>query len=231
MYYGYQNSYYEQQERNLLGHIRRTYGMMAAGLTLTFAVALLTAYFLPRLVFSFPLAVILLLAQVICVIAFGSMLHRASYGAVVGMYLAYATLTGVSISYIFALYSMQTIFLCFAAAALSFGILALLGHSTRRDLSGYGRFFLVGLIGLLLISVVGFFIGSTVLELVICCLGLVLFLGITAYDTQKLRRHFESGYTQGELAKKASVYFAMQLYLDFINIFLYIVRLFGRSRD
>ncbi|MBO5789229.1 MAG: Bax inhibitor-1/YccA family protein [Clostridia bacterium] len=204
---------------------------MALGLTLTFVFAILTAWFAPALILSFPLAMILLIAQVITVVSFSNMLHRAKFGTVLAMFIAYSILTGISISYVFVLYDLSNIFLCFAAAALCFAILAILGHSTRRDLSSLGRYFLVGLIGLLLLTLVGYFIHSTGFEILICCIGLVLFLGITAYDTQRLRQFAEQhGEGDEEMAQKVSIYFAMQLYLDFINIFLYIIRLFGRQR-
>lgn len=228
----YQDQYGSDRVKNYYSAISRTYGMMSVGLGITFVSALLTALFLPGLIFSLPLAIILLVAQVVTVIAFSATIRRASTGAVIGMYVLYSLLTGLSISYIFALYHMTTIFLCFAAASLAFAILALMGHNTRRDLSGFGRFFLVGLIGVLVLSVVGYILPQTgTLEIVICCVGLVLFLGITAYDTQKIRRYFDEADEGEEMGRKMSVYFAMQLYLDFMNIFLYVLRLFGRSRD
>ncbi len=226
----YGGDYYEDKSKLFQSQLNRTYGIMALGLTLTFVCAILTAWLAPFVVLSFPLAIILLVAQVITVIAFSATLHRAKFTTVLTMFVVYSILTGVSISYIFLIYSIGNIFLCFAATALCFAILAILGHNTKRDLSGLGRFFLVGLIGLLLLSLVSFFMGSTILEIVIACVGLVLFLGITAYDTQRLRQLAEN-YPEGdEMSRKISVYFAMQLYLDFINIFLYIIRLFGRQR-
>ena len=227
----YGGDYYEDKSEIFRGQLNKTYGVMALGLTLTFISAILTAWLAPAIVLSFPLAMILLVAQVITVIAFSSSLYRARFSTVLAMFVGYSILSGVSISYIFLIYDVKNIFLCFAAAALCFAILAILGHSTRKDLSGLGKYFLVGLIGVLLLSLVSFFIGSTTFEIIIACLGLVLFLGITAYDTQRLRRFAEQYSNGDEMGRKIAVYFAMQLYLDFINIFLYMLRLFGRSRD
>ena len=226
----YGGDYYQDKSKLFQSQLNRTYGIMALGLSLTFVCAILTAWLAPFVILSFPLAMILLIAQVITVVAFSSAVHRARFQTVMTMFVVYSILTGVSISYIFLLYDMRNIILCFAATALCFAILAILGHNTRRDLSGLGRFFLVGLIGVLILSLVSFFLGSTILEIAVACIGLVLFLGITAYDTQRLRR-FAEQYPEGdEMSRKISVYFAMQLYLDFINIFLYIIRLFGRQR-
>jgi hypothetical protein len=225
----YDEQYYADRTANFRRYLIKTYGLMSLGLALTFVTALLTALFLAPLTSSFTLAVILLVAQVIVVIAFSRMLRRARFGAVVAMFVTYAILTGVSISYIFALYDMQMIVLTFAAAAISFAVLALLGFHTRQDLSSFGRIFLVGVIGLLLLSIVGYFLENSIAEILISCLGLILFLGVTAYDSQSLRRFYEANPGGEELSRKLSVYFAMQLYLDFINIFVYLLRLFGRS--
>lgn len=226
----FSGQYYEDKSEIFRRQLNRTYGIMALGLTLTFVCAILTAWLAPALILSFPLAVILLVAQVITVIAFSATLHRAKFSTVLTMFVVYSILTGISISYIFVLYDITNIFLCFAVTALCFAILAILGHSTRRDLSGLGRYFLVGLIGLLVLSVVGVFLRSNLVDIIICCVGLVLFLGITAYDTQKLRQAAENIPEGDEMSRKISVYFAMQLYLDFVNIFLYVIRLFGRQR-
>ncbi len=220
----------EDQTLSLRQHLTKTYGLMALGLTLTFVASLCTALFLPMLIYNFKLSLILILAEVVTVIAFSAMIHRASYGAVVGMYIFYAILSGVSLSYIFVFYDITSIFLCFAAAAISFGIMALIGHSTKKDLSAFGSLFFAGLIGLILLTIVGLFINSSILEIVICCVGLVLFLGITAFDTQRMQNVFMAG-GDNQTTKKYAVYFALELYLDFINIFVYLLRLFGRTRD
>ncbi len=226
----FEDKYYTDRTTDFRRHMVKTYGLMCGGLALTFAAGMLTAIFLPGLIFSFPLAVFLLLAELVTVIAFSALLTRAKYGVVVAMYLFYATLTGVSLSYIFALYNMGSIVLCFAATCVSFGVMALIGQVTKRDLSVFGRLFFAGLVGLIIMSIIGIFVWSTWLEVVISIVGLILFLGITAFDTQRMQRVFESGSANNELMKKYSVYFAMQLYLDFINIFVYIVRLFGRRK-
>ncbi len=228
----YEDKYFTDRTLDFRRHMARTYGLMCGGLALTFASAILTATVFPIwFTFSLPVSIALLVAEVITVIAFSALLPKASFGAVVSMFLFYALLTGVSISYIFVLYQMSTVILSFAAASVSFAIMALIGHFTKRDLSAFGRLFFAGLVGLILMSIVGIFFWNSWLEVVICILGLILFLGITAFDTQRMQRVFENSGADNAMAKKFAVYFAMQLYLDFINIFVYLIRLFGRSRN
>ncbi len=228
-YYGEQS--YGSSEAGLSRHLTRTYALMSGGLLLSFLAAFLTYWFLPGLIFSFKLSIILLVAEVLTVILFSVMLNRAPYLVVAAMFMFYSVLSGVSLSYIFVLYDMGRMFLCFAAAAISFAIMALIGHSTKRDLGAFGRLFFAGLVGLILLTIVSLFIGSSVMEIVISCIGLVLFLGITAFDTQRMQAAYRAG-GDNQMTKKYAVYFALQLYLDFINIFIYILRLLGAtSRD
>ncbi|MGN1207452.1 MAG: Bax inhibitor-1/YccA family protein [Eubacteriales bacterium] len=212
-------------------HLTKTYALMALGLAVTFGAAIVTALFLPHLfVFNFYVSVALLVAEVVTVIAFSAMLPRAKVGTLIAMYFFYALLTGLSISYIFVLYDLGRVYLCFAAAALSFSIMALVGHTAKRDLSAFGHVFLAGIVGLVFLTIVGILIHSETIEIIISCVGLVLFLGITAFDAQRLRRFYESAGEDSQLTAKYAVYTALQFYLDFINIFFYLVRLLGRNR-
>ena len=232
MYYSpiQEEPYYRDKTKEFNRHLTRAYGFMAGGLSVTFLVALLMAYFFPQTALNPVVAIVLAIVEVVTVIAFSTTLVRASYGATIGMFLFYAVLNGVSISYIFLYYDLSKVFLCFAAAAISFAIMAILGHTTKRELSGLLGFFIAGLFGLLFLTVVGFFLKSSALEIVIACIGLILFLGITAFDAQRLRRFYESASEDDALTRKFAVYSALQLYLDFINIFFYLLRLFDRGR-
>ena len=223
---------YRDKTKEFTRHLTRAYGLMALGLAATFLVAMLMALYLPGAALNFTVVVIAMVAEVVTVIAFSALLPRASYGSLLGMFLFYAVLNGVSISYIFLCYDMNRIFLCFAAAAISFAIMALLGHTTKRELSGLLGFFIAGLIGILFLTLISFFLKDiTKLEIIISCIGLVLFLGITAFDAQRLRRFYESTASEDSaMTRKFAVYSALQLYLDFINIFFYLLRIFGRNR-
>lgn len=232
MYYSpiQEEPYYRDKTKEFNRHLTRAYGLMAGGLAVTFVVAMLMAFFFPATALSPVVAIVLAVAEIVTVIAFSATLSRASYGATLGMFLFYSVLNGISISYIFLYYEMSRIFLCFAAAAISFSIMAILGHTTKRELSGLLGFFIAGLFGLLFLTIVGFFLKSSALEITIACIGLVLFLGITAFDAQRLRRFYESASEDDAMTRKFAVYSALQLYLDFINIFFYLLRLFDRGR-
>ncbi len=227
----YQDYYGEtNRSQGMQRYVTRTYLTMTLGLVLTFVTSLLTAVFAPSLGLDFRVAMVLLVLQVIVAISMGGMIAKARYGTVVGMFILYSLLTGISLSYIFVFYDIGRIFLCFLAAATAFAVMALMGFVTKRDLSVFSRVFFGGLIGLLLLGIVGLFLQNAWLDIGICMLGLVLFLGITAFDSQKLKEYYRH-FGESEEGKKIGVYAALQLYLDFINIFLYMVRLFGRSRD
>ncbi len=224
----YEEKYYTDRTTDFRRHMTRTYGMMCGGLAITFVTALLTALFMPYVILDFRLSILLLVAEVITVIAFSATMHKARFGVVLTMFFFYAFLTGVSISYIFLFYNITTIYLAFAGTSVSFAIMALIGHFTKRDLSVFGRLFFAGLVGIILMSIVGLIITAPYLDIAISVIGLILFLGITAFDTQRMQRVFERTSSDDAVSKKYSVYFALQLYLDFINIFVYVLRLFGR---
>ena len=139
--------------------------------------------------------------------------------------------TGVSLSSVFLLFDVSGIFLCFLATAASFGAMALYGMRSRKNLAAWGGTLFGALIGLLVLMVASFFLRFPMLDLFICVLGLLVFLGLTAYDTRKLSMMYDQA-AGTELADRYSIYAALQLYLDFINIFLYLIRLLGyANRD
>ena len=235
----YNHSYFENRSSDSFGQAdgrgaarfaSRTYAVMVLGVLLTFAVALFVSLFMPSAALSPALVTVVVIAELVTVIVFSARMHKASYGAQIGMFVFYSALTGFSISYIFLLFEMRSIFLSFAAAALAFAIMAIMGHTTQRDLSPMGRVILPGLIALLVLSVVSWFVTNSVFDVVICCLGLILFLGITAFDAQRMQKVYEQVSGDVEAEKKYSVVCALNLYLDFINIFLYLIRLLGRVR-
>jgi uncharacterized protein len=134
----------------------------------------------------------------------------------------FAALMGLSFATIFAVYTMGSIFTAFMGAAVLFGTMSFYGYFTKKDLSGIGQFMFVGLIAIIIASVINIFIGSTVMQMVISALAIVIFLGLTAYDTQRIRE-MVSYDNDG----KAEVFGALSLYMNFINIFLHLLHLFG----
>jgi FtsH-binding integral membrane protein len=159
------------------------------------------------------------------VFAFSAVVQRASLGVVVGMFLGYCALMGVTLSVYLLLYTGASVASTFFITGGSFFALSLYGTVTKRDLSAWRTFLMIGLIGVLLASVVNIFLRSNVVEFVLTCAGVVVFAGLTAYDTQKIRAMGETG--DERLALRG----ALVLYLDFINLFVMLLRLFGRRRD
>jgi FtsH-binding integral membrane protein len=167
----------------------------------------------------------LLAAELGLVFAFSSVARRASTAVAAAMFFAYAALNGLTFSAIFVVYTSASIASTFLVSAGAFAGLSLFGAVTHRDLSGVGRFALFALIGLILASVVNMFLGSSLLLWLTTFVGVAIFAALTAYDTQKLKALYAAG-EAGNLALRG----ALMLYLDFINMFLFLLRLFGRRR-
>lgn len=137
----------------------------------------------------------------------------------------YSFVSGLTFSSIFIVYSLNSIMLLFLVAALIFGLMAVIGYTTNVDLTSIGTYFLFGLLGVVIVALVNIFMQNSMLELVISAICIVLFIGITAYDVQKIKSLEESGLPEENVA----IYGALELYLDFINIFLHLLQLFGNS--
>lgn len=216
---------YAQAKR---GYFARTYRMMALGLAVTFLTAMGTALFLPWVAYNGLLVILLCAAELFLVVAFSRRIMTASYGQVMGMFFAYACLSGVTLSSVFLVFDVSTIFLCFLSTAVAFGAMALFGHRTTRDLSPWRSTLFGGLIGILVMSLIGLFLRIPAFDLFISVFGVLLFMGITAYDSQKLSVMFDqAGGT--EIAERYAVYAALQLYLDFINLFVQLLNILAIS--
>lgn len=160
--------------------------------------------------------------------------NKLSAPAMTGLFLLYAAVNGISFSFILLTYTAGSIVGCFAAAAAMFGIMAVLGYTTKQDLTSFGRLMMMGLIGIIIASVINWFLGSERMDYIISIIGVAVFTGLTAYDVQKLKRIGMGIEQEGVPAvgvKKAAIFGALSLYLDFIMIFIYLLRLFGGRRD
>ncbi len=174
-------------------------------------------------------------APLLFVIAMSFGYQKFSATVMTALFIAYAAIMGVSLSFILLIYTAGSIVSCFAAAALMFGIMAVMGYTTNKDLTSFGRIMFMGLIGIVVASLINWMVGSSTLDWIISIVGVAVFTGLTAYDVQKLKligQGFEVNadgtVSTSENVKKASIYGALTLYLDFINLFLMILRLFGR---
>ena len=217
-------------DAGLRKHMLSIYNYMASGVLLTGIVAMLMARSgLALALMSTPLRWLFILAPLGIVFAMSFGQNKFSTGTLKAMFWGFAVLMGISMSTIFLVYTGQSIATTFFATAGAFAGLSLFGYTTKKDLSGFGSFLIMGVIGLLIAMVINIFVGSTVLQMAISILGVLIFAGLTAYDTQMLKRQYD--YVAGtEFAGKAVVLGALELYLDFINMFQFLLSFLG-SRE
>ena len=219
-------------QEDLTSYMNRTFRWMFMGLLLTFAVAFL-GYVTGMVAFVMNGAVLMALsiAELVLVVVLGSRLTDMAPGTATALFFGYAALNGLVFSAYFLIFDLSMLIFAFMAAALYFGIMCVYGAVTKADLSSLGSILTGGLLALIAFTVLGLFLNFGVFDLVICAGGLVLFMVLTAYDVQKIKELYY--YTAGDelMAHKTAIYGALQLYLDFINIFLKILRLMSRNRD
>lgn len=233
MDYNYDRGYTESVMTGA-DYMARTYRWMAVGLLVTFATAYLTAA-TSLLYIVYSLYLPLTIAELALVFVLSAKVQNMSVPAARGIFFAYAALNGMVLSYYFVAFDVTTLVLAFLATAVYFGLMAFYGMTTQKDLSGWGPKLMFGLVALIVTGLFGMLFGmgfgTTVLY---SGIGMVLFMMLTAYDTQKLQQVYSYYAGNSEMAERASIYGALTLYLDFINIFLYVVRLLGisgRRRD
>jgi len=159
-------------------------------------------------------------------------LSKLSYGALVGVFILYSLLTGVSLSFILLIYTTTSVVACFAAAAGIFGLMAILGYTTNTDLSKFGSILMIGVVGLVIASVINMFLKSSGFDYIMSFFGVAIFTALTAYDVQKLKRigagiEEDGGTMAVDDTKKLAIMGALSLYLDFLNIFIFLLRIFG----
>ena len=203
-------------------------------MTLGLAITGLTALFvadsnLIEVIFSgsFPFW-ILLIAELALVWYLSSRIMKLSMPVATAAFAVYSLLNGVTLSPIFLVYTGESIASTFFITAGTFAAMAIFGYTTKRDLSSMGSYLMMGLIGLIIASVVNIFVGSSLLMWVVSYLGVLIFVGLTAYDTQRIKEIIAQSIGDEEQTKKVALIGALNLYLDFINLFLYLLRLFGR---
>jgi hypothetical protein len=214
--------------------LAKVFNWMAIGLGLTGIVAWFTASsgLAMRLVAS-PLFMILIIAELGMVFFLSARISKIQASTATGLFVGYALLNGLTLSMVFLAYTSSSIASTFFITAGMFGAMAVYGLVTKRDLSGLGSFLFMGLVGIIIASIVNIFLKSSSLYWVISLLGVFIFVGLTAYDVQKIKRIGEEGIMEqgDEMVKKGAVMGALTLYLDFINLFLMLLRFFGGSRN
>lgn len=222
--------------RETLGsYTARTFFWMFLGLLVTFATAWWGAMsgVVYRMLYSIPgIQLALLIAELVVVVVLSRRIHSIGVTTAKILFFAYALITGVTFSSLFIAYDLGVLVLAFGVAAVYFGGMALYGWFTKKDLSRLGPILSIGLIVLIVFGLLSLFLPFGAFDRFACLAGVAVFIGLTAYDTQKIKAfyHYYSG--DPEMLEKVSVISALELYLDFLNLFLYLLRFFGkRSRD
>lgn len=230
-------SYDEGQRSYLLG----VYNYMASAVLLTGIVAYLagTSEAFLQMMYSVkadgsmglsPLAYIAMFAPLGVVFFLSARMHALSESAAKMWFFGYSILMGVSLYYVFAMFTGESIARVFFITAATFGAMSLYGYTTKKDLSSMGSFLMMGLIGIILASLVNIFLASSALHFAISIIGVLLFVGLTAYDTQRIKNTYYMVAGNSEAVGKAAVMGALSLYLDFINLFIMLLQFFGERR-
>lgn len=206
-----------------------TLAMIITGITaygVATSPAILEAIFTNRMLFW-----ALVIAEFGLVFGISGMINKLGLATATFMFIAYSVINGALLSTIFLLYTMQSIGTVFFITAGTFGIMALIGYTTKTDLTSLGKMLFMALIGIIIATVVNIFVGSTGLQMIISYIGVIIFVGLTAYDSQKIKYMLMTQNTADEGAQKLALLGALTLYLDFINLFIYLLRIFGSRRD
>lgn len=205
------------------------YNYMSLGLGLTGGVALLIVSSPTLLNAIMPMMLLFIIAPIALVFFLSFKINTMKYSTAQAMFWLYAALNGVAFSMIFLAYTSESIARVFFITAGMFAAMSLYGYTTKRDLTAMGSFLFMGLIGLIIASLVSFFWPSSMLQFMISVAGVIIFTGLTAYDTQSIKDAYTEG-SSAEVAGKRAIFGALKLYLDFINLFLMMLRLMGDRR-
>ena len=215
----------------LRAHMNKVYALMSIGLFLTGGVAYIVGNneTLVMSLFTGMSRWVVMFAPLIVVFAMGSMINRLRTSTAQLIFYGFSALMGLSISYIFMIYTSVSIAQTFLVTAIAFAGLSLYGYTTKRDISGMGSFLIMGVIGLIVASIINIWMQSPALMYAISILGVLIFAGLTAYDTQKIKNTYiqmaRNG--QSEWIEKSAIMGALSLYLDFLNMFMFLLHLFG----
>ena len=211
----------------------KVYNYMAVALAISGFVAFFTASStaLMQAIFGTPLSWVVVLAPLAFVFLFSYKLNSLSSTQAKSYLWIFSGLMGLSLATVFVVYTQASIARVFFISASVFGIMGLYGYTTKKDLTEMGSFLMMGLIGVIIASLVNLFLRSSALDFALSILGLFIFIGLTAYDTQKIKQMYYQVSGNGEMVTKIAVMGALNLYMDFINLFLMMLRLFGDRRN
>ncbi len=216
--------------------VQSVYQWMAVGLALTGFTAFYVANSEPMLRFIFGNQLIffgLIIGELAMVWTLSARINKMQASTATMMFLAYSALNGVTLSSIFIVYAMSSIASTFFICSATFVACSVYGMTTKRDLTSFGSFFIMGLFGIIIASVINLFLRSSAMQMIISYVGVIVFVGLTAYDTQKIKMMAltQPSDLEAGVIRKGAIIGALELYLDFINLFLMLLRIFGGSRD
>ena len=218
-------------DEGLKAHMNKVYATMSVGMVLTGAVAWAvgTNDAMMAAIYGTALKWVVIFAPLVMVFAFGAVINRISAAAAQLFFYVYASLMGLSLASIFAIYTGVSIAQTFLVTAIAFAGLSLYGYTTKRDLSGFGTFLMMGLIGIVVASIVNLFLASGALAFAISVIGVLIFAGLTAFDTQSIKNEYIQHAQMGdsEWLGKSAIMGALRLYLDFINMFMFLLQFLG----
>lgn len=208
------------------------YNYMGIGLTITGLVAFFISQSpaLIQLLFTTPLQWVVMFAPLIVVFFVMPKIYNFSLSGAQMTFWGFCALMGASLSWIFIAYTGESVARVFFITAATFGTTSLYGYTTKRDLSQFGSFLIMGLIGIIIASLVNIFLQSSAMQFVISIVGVLVFVGLTAYDTQRIKEVYYSVSGHGDVASKTAIYGALSLYMDFINLFIMLLQLLGDRR-
>ena len=213
--------------------VQSVYNWMAVGLGLTALVAFVVASNLSLFQLMYSLRIPLIIGELALVFILSARIQRMSASTATGLFLFYSALNGATLSVIFLAYTMSSIASTFGVCALTFAGCSAYGWVTKRDLTSLGSFFMMGLIGVIIASLINMFIKSSAMTMIISYIGVLVFVGLTAYDTQKLKDMALSqpAGLDAAVLRKGAIMGALTLYLDFINMFLFLLNILGGRKD
>ena len=228
----------EQIDAGLRAHMNKVYGLMSVGMLLTAGVAwgvgttpaLLAIFRDPITLAPNMLGWVAMFAPLLMAFAFGAMINRISAAAAQMLFYTFAAVMGLSISWIFVAFTGISIAQTFLVTSIAFAGLSLWGYTTKKDLSGWGTFLMMGVIGLIVAMIINIFLQSPAIMFAVSILGVLIFAGLTAYDTQAIKNEYIQHAATGdqEWLDKSAVMGALRLYLDFINMFMFLLQFLGQ---
>jgi FtsH-binding integral membrane protein len=226
-------------DQGLRSYMLKVYNLMAIGLAITGLAAFFAFTFafsdgqlttFGAAIYTSPLKWVVIFAPLALVFFLSFRINSMSVSAAQTTFAVYAALVGLSLSSIFLIYTGQSVVQTFFVTAASFGALSLYGYTTRRDLSAMGSFLMMGLFGLIIASIVNIFLASSAMQFAISVIGVLIFAGLTAYDTQRIKEMYYAA-DDATMAGRKAIMGALQLYLDFINLFMFLLQFLGNNRQ